>query len=174
MRWVGLVRNVMLGRDGLDREGLLAAVASAGGVEPRSYLTTGNVTFDAAPDALDRLTQRLEAALEEILGRPTMVAMRSHDRLCGLVDSDLFAGWDETAWELEVSFLPHTAAPVERAQLRDPGRTHIVAVTGHELATARPPTGTGRPHANVLLQAASGLPATARGWGTLVRLAERG
>lgn len=174
MRWVGLVRNVMLGRDGLDRDGLLAAVASAGGVEPRSFLTTGNVSFDAAPDGLDRLTQRLEGALEEILGRPTMVAMRSHDRLCRLVGSDLFAEWDGADWELEVSFLPHTAAPVQRSRLRDPGRTHIVALTGRELATARPPTGAGRPHANVLLQAACGLPATARGWGTLVRLADRG
>ncbi len=46
-RWAGFVRNVMVGRQGLTRLVLLGAVADAGGASPVSYLSTGNVTFDA-------------------------------------------------------------------------------------------------------------------------------
>jgi len=36
MQWVGLVRNVMLGREGLNRDVLLEVVRAAGGLEPHS------------------------------------------------------------------------------------------------------------------------------------------
>jgi uncharacterized protein (DUF1697 family) len=48
MHYVGLVRNVMLGRQGLDRVLLLRLVDAAGGRSAESHLTTGNLTFEAA------------------------------------------------------------------------------------------------------------------------------
>lgn len=46
MRWVGFVRNVMLGREGVDRALLLTTLHEVGAIEARSHLTTGNVTFE--------------------------------------------------------------------------------------------------------------------------------
>ena len=55
MRYAGFVRAVMLGRDGLHRPVLLDCFRSAGADRPRSYLTTGNVTFTADERSVDRI-----------------------------------------------------------------------------------------------------------------------
>jgi len=174
VRWVGLVRNVMVGRDGLHRAALLDAVEQAGGADARSYITTGNVTFDADEADVDDVTLRLEAAISDVVQRPTMVAVRSLAWVRDLVAQDVFAGYDRAAWELEVSFLRPGAPPLDPATVPASYRTEVVAAWDWGLATARPPDGTQRPHVNRLLERANGLPATARGWGTLVRLAEGG
>lgn len=161
----------MLGRDGLDPASLLATVAEVGGSGARSYLTTGNVAFDADPAEIDGLSRRLEAEISRIVSRPTMVAVRPHTWLGTLVDVDLFAGVEADEWECEVAFLRHTAPAVDRARIPDTRRTRLVATYDRELATARPRAGGARPHVTTLLERASGEPATARGWSTLRRIA---
>ena len=174
MRWVGLVRNVMLGRDGLDRPRLIASVEAVGGSRVRSHLTTGNVTFDAGAEDLDTLVERLEAELSRIVARPTMVAVREHRWLRDLVATDLAAGHETEDCEFEVAFLRHTASLIDPHSIPEPGRTRLLAVREHELVSVRPRSGPNRPHANTLLERASGQPATARGWSTLRRIgAER-
>ena len=171
---MALIRNVMVGRDGLHRAALLDAVERAGGADARSYITTGNVTFDAGESSVEDVTVRLEQAVSQIVERPTMVAVRSLDWVRDLVAEDVFAGYDPGAWELEVSFLRPGAPPLDRGAVPASYRTHVVTAWDWGLATARPPDGAQRPHVNRLLERATGLPATARGWGTLVRLAEGG
>lgn len=170
-RWVGLVRNVMLGREGLSRDVLLDAVRSAGGVGPRSYLTTGNVTFDAPDDELGGVAERFEDAVGAVLGRAEMVAVRSVGWLLDLVAVDRFAGYPGSAWATEVAFLRHDAPPVTGSGLGDPRRTVLVDVLDREVLTARPASGGARPHVNRLVEQATGRPATTRGWGTLQRIA---
>lgn len=171
MRWVGLVRNVMLGRDGLHRALLVDAVATSGGSNVRSYLTTGNVTFDAEPREIDTLNGRIEAEISQIVSRPTMVAIRAHPWLCDLVSNDIFVGLDEREWECEVAFLRHTAPELDPRSIPVTRRTRLIAAYDKELAAARPRTGSARPHVTTLLERASGEPATARGWNTLHRIA---
>jgi uncharacterized protein (DUF1697 family) len=171
MRWVGLVRNVMLGRDGLDRALLLDTAARAGGSRVRSYLTTGNVTFQAGPREIDGLSRRFEAELSRIVSRPTMVAIRAHLWLQDLVSNDVFAGVDDDEWECEVAFLRHTAPSINPRSIPETRKTRLVATYDRELASARPRTGSARPHVTTLLERASGQPATARGWSTLRRIA---
>jgi uncharacterized protein (DUF1697 family) len=171
MRWVGFVRNVMLGRDGLHRARLLESVADAGGSRVRSYLTTGNVTFDADPGDVDALSRRWEVELSRVVSRPTMVAIREHQWLRDFVTNDFFSGFEDDEWEFEVAFLRHSAAPVDPYAVPESRRTSLVAICERELATVRPRTGPARPHVNTLLERASGQPATARGWTTLCRIA---
>jgi uncharacterized protein (DUF1697 family) len=171
MRWVGLVRNVMLGRDGLDRARLLDTVARVGGSGVRSYLTTGNVTFDAGAKEVDDLSRRLEVELSRVVSRPTMVAIRQHTWLRDLVANDLFAGFEAEECELEVAFLRRAGPPIDPRSLPTTGRTRLVAIFERELASARPRSGPGRPHVNKVLETASGEAATARGWSTLCRIA---
>ena len=75
MRWVGFVRNVMVGREGLSGEVLLDLVALAGGTDAKSRRSTGNVTFDVPAHELDHLVDALESAIAEVLGRREMVAV---------------------------------------------------------------------------------------------------
>jgi uncharacterized protein (DUF1697 family) len=171
MRYVGFVRNVMLGREGLHRDRLLDAVARVGGSGGRSYLTTGNVTFDAAPEEIDELVRCLEIEVSRTVSRPTMVAVREHQWLRRLVAEDPFRGIEAAESALEVAFLRHTASPLDPRSLPASGRTCVVATFTRELATARPRTGPDRPHVNTLLERASGEGATSRAWSTLCRIA---
>ena len=162
----------MLGRDGLDRALLLDLGARAGGAQVRSYLTTGNLTFNAAPQEIDGLCGRLEEAISEVVARPTMVAIRAHLWLCDLVSTDIFAGVEQDEWECEVAFLRHDAPSVDPRSIPETRRTRLVSTYDRELASVRPRAGSARPHVTRLLEHAAGQPATARGWSTLRRIAE--
>lgn len=90
-RYVGLVRAVMVGRDGLDRATLVDCFERSGAVAPRSHISTGNVTFSADRDDVARVTTAAEQAIEAVVGRRTEVYVRSIAYLERLVDSDPFA-----------------------------------------------------------------------------------
>jgi len=166
MRWVGFVRNVMVGREGLSREVLLDLVALAGGMDAKSRRSTGNVSFDVPAHELDHLVDALESAIAGVLGRREMVAVRLLDAIRDLVAHDVFAGFDDS-WETEVGFLRHDAEPIEAKALGDPQRTVVVGLREREILTARPREGGRRPHVNGLAQRATGQPSTSRGWSTL-------
>jgi uncharacterized protein (DUF1697 family) len=174
MRWVGLVRNVMVGREGLDRATLLEVADAAGARSARSHLTTGNLTFSASADDVHDLARRLEAGIAAVLGRRELVAVRSLDELTELVETEPFLGYDPRTWAFEASFLARDAPALDPSRLHDPQRTVVVACRARELVAARPSQGGHRPHPNRLLEQASGLPATSRGWSTLQRIADRG
>jgi uncharacterized protein (DUF1697 family) len=171
MLWMGLVRNVMLGRGGLHRAVLLDLVHSAGGDSPRSFLATGNITFSTAPSDIESVSEALEAGLQNLLGRHEAVVVRSMDWLAQLVAANPFDGYHhDDDWELEVCFLPHSIPKVLASRLGDTQRTTIVEVRDREVLTARPRHGPNRPHGNRLLERATGQKATARGWSTLQRI----
>ena len=171
MLWLGLIRNVMLGRDGLTRDVLLHALESSGAEDGQSYLTTDNVTFGASRDEVYDVVLRFEDRLELVLGRSTPCMVRSLAWLRELVAEDRFAHFDDH-WETEVGFLHHNAPAVDESRIVNTRRTVLVEVRAREILTARPRTGGARPHVNRLLEQATSSPATARGWSTLQRIAE--
>jgi hypothetical protein len=75
------VRNVMPGREGLDRDVLLRLVDAAGGRSAESHPATGNLTFDGAPSQLDAVVRRLEDGIAGVIGRREPVAVRPHELL---------------------------------------------------------------------------------------------
>ena len=162
----------MLGREGLHRSVLLELVSAAGGSEPRSYLTTGNVTFAADAAAVSDIGERLEVSLAAVLGRNEIVAIRSRAWLRALAAREPFRTYDPATWHQEVAFLPASARPLEEVHVTETGSTRVVEVGPRELLTARPIGGPPGPHANPLLERLSGARATSRGWGTLLRLAQ--
>jgi len=89
--YVGFVRAVMIGREGLHRQVLLDIVEDAGGIDPVSYISTGNVSFDLDDDELPDALEAIEGAIEHVVGRPTPVFVRSLDELVALHASDPFA-----------------------------------------------------------------------------------
>ena len=135
MRFVGLVRNVMLGREGLHRNVLLGLLDAAGGRSGVSCLTTGNVVFDAAPAQLDAV-QRLEAGIAAVIGRREPVIVREAAWLSDFVAGDPFAGFPLDRWELSVAFLPLRAAPLDPAAVHRIDGLEAVAVRPHELLMA--------------------------------------
>jgi len=118
------------------------------------------------------VVQRVEHGIQQVLGREEMFAVRSVTWLRSLVAEDRFANFVDAAdWETEVAFLRHDAPVVDRNRIGDSRRTVLVEVRSREVLAARPRSGGARPHVNRLLEQAANLPATARGWSTLERIA---
>ena len=90
-RYVAFIRAVMVGRDGLDRQTLLDCFEHAGAIEPRSYISTGNVTFSAETDDVPAVTTDVEEAIEAVVLRRTEVYVRTVAYLEDLVNADPFS-----------------------------------------------------------------------------------
>ncbi|NNF87929.1 MAG: DUF1697 domain-containing protein [Acidimicrobiia bacterium] len=90
-RYVGFVRNVMIGREGLHRPVLVEIFRAAGAAEPRSYISTGNISFSAQDKDVSDMTGTVEDRIAEVIGRHEPVFVRSVDYLRDLVASDPFA-----------------------------------------------------------------------------------
>ncbi len=169
MRWIGFVRNVMIGRAGLHREVLLDACRAAGGQDPVSYLATGNLAFTA--DDLPVVLLPLQQAITDVVGRPTPVMVRDLPWLVDLVDRAPLSSYDDN-WQIELAFLAHDAEPLGPIP-EVIGGTELVPVGPRELGTAKPRDDPRAPHANPLLERLSGQRGSARAWSTLARIAQR-
>jgi uncharacterized protein (DUF1697 family) len=90
-RYVGFVRNVMIGREGLHRSVLVEIFHTAGATDARSYISTGNVSFSARPRTLAAIISGVEERIAEVIGRPEPVFVRSVDYLSKLVASEPFS-----------------------------------------------------------------------------------
>lgn len=170
-RWVALVRNVMVGRQGLHRQVLLDLLAGAGATDGRSHLATGNLTFTAAPGAVAGIAEALEGGIAAVIGRREPVITRSAAQLADLVAADPFAGRDPARWELEVALVRIDAAPLPAVEPLQRG-AEVVAVRAHELCLAGDRTQRNRAHANALAERIQPAPATSRAWSTVLRLAD--
>ena len=88
-RHVAFIRNVMIGRAGLDRDVLLRILADAGARDPRSHLATGNVSFDWDGDT-DGLIDTTQVGIERVMGRFEPVFIRSVAALRSSIASQPF------------------------------------------------------------------------------------
>lgn len=106
-RYIGFVRNVMVGRSGLSRDVLLGAFRDAGGADPVSFLATGNVAFDTTEANLAHVICGVEATLVKVIDRREPVFVRSLSHLAGLIEGRPFAAFDGfDVHERCVTFLP--------------------------------------------------------------------
>jgi len=162
----------MVGRNGLTADVLCQMVAAAGGLEPRSHLATGNLTFTASASSLLSIATGIEDSIEAVLGRREDVLVRPVEALATAVRSDPFAAIvDDHVYERCVSFLPD-GPPVD---LRLPietrrgdsvlfGRLSADVLSITRLVGGRP----GQP--GKYLETTTGLRVTTRNWNTIERI----
>lgn len=91
MRFVGFIRAVMVGREGLHREVILDIFRRAGAIDPASHLATGNVSFDLEPPQLVDLQDSVDGALSDVVGRRIEMFVRTVDHLRA-IDADTVYG----------------------------------------------------------------------------------
>lgn len=89
--FVAFIRAVMVGRDGLHRDVLLDIFECAGASNPVSYITTGNVSFEAPAERVETVAQAASEAISDLVGRPTDVFVRNVASLLAMANSDPFA-----------------------------------------------------------------------------------
>ena len=169
-RHVAFIRNVMIGRDGLTREVLVKAVDDAGGLDPRSYLSTGNVSFTAPAKTLPALERRLETSITAIRGQNEPIFIRSIAYLTELADGVWFPDTIDVH-ERCVTFLPphsHWTSTLPVSSRR--GDVTLVATTGSEVFSVTRLVG-GRPGtAGPMIEKDLGAAVTTRNWNTISRI----
>ena len=172
MRYVGLIRNVMIGREGLSRAVLLSRLNAAGARNGLSHLATGNLSFDAPPARLDEVVRRLETGIEGVIGRREPVVVRTAAWFREFIAAEPFRDFPPDQWQLTVAFLPPDAAAIDAAELGSVEGLQVVAVRQHELMTVGR-HGPGPGPTSLLPPALRGR-ATMRSWSTVKRLARFG
>ena len=172
VRHVAFVRNIMVGRRGLTRDVLLDIFATAGAMDTRSFIATGNFAFTSTAPSVHEVAARAEAAIETVLGHREELFIRSVDELRGLDQ----AGFFTTGGALEdhvriVTFLPDGLSwTAELPHTTPRGDIKIFAASGPNVfSLVRPVRGiAGSPNGPVerLLK----VRATTRNWNTVERI----
>jgi uncharacterized protein (DUF1697 family) len=92
MVYIAFVRNVMIGREGLLQKTLTTIFEMAGCENVKSYLSTGNVSFNYFGDDIQLLATNLESEIQKIIGRKEDVFIRDLAYLKAIKDNNYFSG----------------------------------------------------------------------------------
>jgi hypothetical protein len=177
MRFVAFFRNVNLGQ-GINptRPQLEAAFAEAGAPNASSFQTAGTVVFSAADEPAAEAA--VAGARERLLAlrglrEPAYVAPLAH--LVELIRSNPFAGYDlAVAFDAGVTLMPRDALARLSLPLASPrGGFEVVCLTPYLAPTVGPRTSVARENPTPFFEKLRGVPATTRGWGTIVRLVKK-
>jgi uncharacterized protein (DUF1697 family) len=171
-RHAAFVRNVMIGREGLHRSVLLDIVERAGGLAPRSYIATGNVTFDADPADVAMIVHQVEEAIAGVVGRREEVFVRTLEHLASVDERDpfAFAPFPDPQHRLISFAKTRVEWPGDVARQSDRGDWCIAAIEDRDVfAVTRLVDGTTRDPGG-LIQRITGQRMTSRSWTTVGRI----
>ena len=149
---------------------LKLALEAAGFTGVRTILASGNLAFDAADTPVAALASRIEAVLEEAVGRRFPVIVRPQAYLQRLLAEDPFASCAVPAGAKRVvTFLRTDLAPKRPLPLAE-DNAFILAKAGLEVFSAYLPHPKG-PVFMTLLEKAFGRDITTRTWDTVGKCA---
>jgi uncharacterized protein (DUF1697 family) len=92
MVYVAFIRNVMIGREGLLQNTLITIFQMEGCENVKSYLSTGNISFNYFGNNLQLLTKNLESEIQKIIGRKEDIFIRDLDYLKTIKANNYFLG----------------------------------------------------------------------------------
>ena len=170
MRYIAFIRNVMVGRQGLDRETLISCFADAGARNPRSHLATGNVSFEADEREVAKLQESVECAIASVIGRSESVILRTQAQLVDLVAAEPFAEYAGQDLALEITFSDERNRGLDATRFAEVAGLQVVECREFELLTAQPRDARVR-HPLPIVERLSGGRATTRALSTVIRLA---
>jgi uncharacterized protein (DUF1697 family) len=175
MTYVAFLRAVNVGGRGIvTKDALRGAFTRAGGTAVRTFIQSGNVLFDATPDTVDTIVAGAQRRLRLVLGSEPVVMVRRASDIARLVREGPFARVSAPP-EIKRYVIFLLKRPVRRPLVpfvSAAERLEAVSVRGREcwLLSGRKPSGMyGFP--GPFVEKALGVPATARNWSTVTRLA---
>ena len=170
-RYVALLRGVNVGgRNKLPMADLRDAFTAAGCTGVRTYIQSGNVVFEAAPNLAGRVPELVTRAISQRFGISTAVVVRSGDELQQVATSNPFDTSGDPRF-LQVAFLEDTPGAEAVARL-DPERSlpDVFAVRGRNVYLHYP-NGTARSKlTNEYLARQLQTASTMRNWRTVLAL----
>ena len=173
-RYLALLRAINVGGRQVPKDVLRDAFARGGGANARTFIQSGNVVFDSTPDAADAVVTAACRHLRSALGGEPLVMLRTVEEITRLLRSGPFAHSAAPAVvKRYIVFLAALPARRPRLPVRLPNEAlELVHISKREcwVVSRRKPNGWyGFPVAFV--ESAVGVPATARNWSTVTKLA---
>ena len=149
---------------------LRGVFASVGCADARTYIQSGNVVFDAAPDLAERMPELVTQAINQRSGFSPDVIVRSGEELRQIATSNPFDTSGDPRF-LHVAFLEY--APTAEAEARlDPDRSpqDVFALRGRNVYLHYPNGVAGSRLTNEYLAAQLQTASTMRNWRTVLAL----
>ena len=176
VRYVALLRAVNVGGKGLvKKDALRDAFARAGGTNVRTFIASGNVLFDARPDRVASVVAGARRRLKQALGAEPVVMVPSAAEMQALLRRGPFAGVD--APKIVKRYIVFLAGrPARRPRLplthakEELDLVHVAARDCWVVSRRKPSGMYGFP--GIFVEAALGVPSTARNWSTVTKLAQ--
>jgi uncharacterized protein (DUF1697 family) len=173
-RYLALLRGINVGgKNKLSMKDLIGVFTDSGCEHVKSYIQSGNVIFDAAPDVAARLPDVISARIAERFGYRTPVVLRTAAELAAVIAHNPFLGAGCAEDALHVYFLADQPDPRRVGQL-DPDRSppDRFEVSGREVYL-RLPIGMARTKlTNAYFESKLVTMSTARNWRTVTKLLE--
>ncbi len=173
MRHVALLRGINVGgKNILPMKELAAMFERAGGAHVRTYIQSGNVIFEAVPDAA-KIADSVSAKIEKKFGFRIPMVLRTYEQLAKAIAGNPFlkAGMEQKA--LHVYFLADTPSVACCTSLdKNRSAPDAFEVRGSEIYLHMP-NGMGRTKlTNAYFDSKLLTTSTARNWATILKLAE--
>jgi uncharacterized protein (DUF1697 family) len=170
--YLALLRGINVGgKNKLPMRDLIAMFVDAGCNNVRTYIQSGNVVFDADPDAPARLPGLVAAAIADRFGYRTPVILRTAEQVGRVVSGNPFLRAGAPEETLHVMFLANQPAP-DRIAALDPDRSPPDAfhVRGAEVYLKLPNGVADSKLTNAYFDSKLGTTSTGRNWRTVTKL----
>jgi uncharacterized protein (DUF1697 family) len=121
--YLALLRGINVGgKNKLSMKDLVGIFAESGCENPRSYIQSGNVVFDASPGVASGVAGRIAARIADRFGYRTPVVLRTVDEMAAVLANNPYLNAGIAEEELHVYFLEGRPDPHRALQL-DPDRS---------------------------------------------------
>ncbi len=170
--WIALLRGINVGGNNRLPMADLAAILEASGARGvRTWIQSGNAVFDADPADARAFAASVSAAIRERHGFAPHVLVVPAAALRAVIERNPYPEAAADPTSLHVFFLDaEPAAPDHASLARVAAPDERYAVDG-AVCYLHVPSGLGRSKLALKLEKGLGVPATARNWNTVLKLA---
>jgi len=172
-RYAALLRAVNVGGRKLQMTALRELMVAHGFADATTYIQSGNVVFSAGATDEAAIARKIERGIVDELGVTTRVIIRSGTELAAVLKQHPFAGAGSDPRKVFVTFLARAPEAGRVAALKVPtGEQVQFVVVGRDVFSYYP-DGYGRSKVALpFFEKGLDMYGTARGWNTVVKLAE--
>ena len=175
MRYIALLRGINLGGNNqISMAALKAEFEKLGFKNVVSYINSGNLAFDATKSSEKKLSDKIEKAVEAMVGKNINVMVREQSAISDVVKKDPFKGKYESHKEMHVLFMKdEMPADKKKLLLEQQTDDEKVVVHGREIyCYLKQGVAQSVLMGKNFIDKKLKVPTTARNWRTVQKLAE--
>lgn len=174
MRYVALLRGINVGGNTMIKMEELRRMFEALGFERvASYINSGNFAFDARKSSESNLVEKIEAAVEKLIGKRVQVMVREQPDIERVVANNPFDGKYQSHKEMHVLFLKAELSNEQISWLTETTPSgEFFEINGREIYCHLPMGVADSYLGRGLFEKKLKAPVTARNWRTVQKLAE--